>query len=277
MQKILGFLDVSSFIPVIEKSVILGFKALVTLGLGWILAAWISNAIKTVLIKSKLETTIRRSIHKIISVVLKAIVIAMVLNTLGVKMTVLAAVFGGFSIAIGLALKGNISNISDGVALLMTRHFKVGDFVDVGGDCGTVDRINLFTTELTTPNNQRLLIPNSTIFGSTLTNFASNPTRRIELLLGLSYSDDIEKAALVLKESLQSVEGVLADPGVDVYLTDFGDSSINYSIRVWCERTEFLKVRHRIIIKVKAVCDEHGFTIPFPQQDVHLFKEETPS
>lgn len=223
--------------------------------------------------RAPIDQTIKKSVQKIFSILFKGIVIAIVLSSVGVKLTIIVAMLGGFSIAIGLALKGNISNISDGITLLMNRQIKSGDFIEGAGFSGTVVRINFFNTELTTPSNPRLLVPNSVLFNTSVTNFSTLPTRRIDLVLGLSYEDNIEQATHVLKEAAHAVEGILKDPQVDVWLTEFGDSSINYSIRAWCNRADFLKTRHHLIVALKAACDKHGFNIPYPQRDVHLFQK----
>lgn len=275
MDNLKTLIELDSLTLLFKTYVLMTIKAFVILSLGWLISSWVSGVANTLMKQSPLEKTIRRSLHKFLSIILKGIVFIIVLSTFGIKMTVIAAILGGLSIALGLALKGNISNFSDGIILLVTRHFKAGDFIEGSGFSGTVERINIFTTELTTPNNQKIIVPNSKILSNTLTNFAANPTRRIELTIGLSYDDDIAKGAVVLKEAAQAVEGVLADPAVDVWLTEFADSSINYSLRAWCNRSDFLKVRHHLIIALKAACDQNNLTIPYPQQDVHLFQKES--
>jgi len=252
----------------------LSVKAILILVIGWIISDWLSKISASALERSPLDETFTKSLQKILSILLKGLVIAIMLSSIGVKLTIIISMLGGFSIAIGLALKGNISNISDGITLLMNRQIKVGDFVEGSGYSGTVSRIDFFNTELTSPTNQQVLVSNSSLFNDAIINFSRLPIRRIDLVLGLSYGDDIKAASDVLKDAAKSIEGVLEDPQVDVWLTEFGDSSINFSIRAWCNRTDFLRVRHNLIITLKKACDDHGYTIPFPQRDIHLISSK---
>lgn len=249
-------------------------QAVVILLVGFSLSSRIAKLTNAGLKKTTMDATPRRLLHQMISWSLKAIVFVVVLTMLGIKVTAIVAILGGLSLALGLSLKNNISNVADGIALLATKPFKVGDYIESGAGAGTVDRINLFTTELISPNNQRIFVPNSAIFKASITNFATLETRRIELAVGLGYDDDTEKGAAVLKAAVQSVESVLGEPGVDVWLTDFGDSSINYSIRAWCNRPDFLKTRHQMIVNIQKACEKEGLTIPFPQRDVHIYQEK---
>lgn len=262
---------IHSWMPQITQWTIGVVKALSILCVGWIISTWIASTVSRLLKKTTLETTIRRSLQSLIALSLKTIVLVIVLNSIGIKMTVITAIIGGISISLGLALKDNISDVANGLLLLITKPFKVGDSIESGSACGTIERINIFTTELKTYNNQKLIVPNSSLFNASITNLSALDTRRIDLAIGLSYTDDLEKGTRILKEAVQSVSTVLADPEVGVYLTDFGSSSINYTIRAWCNRTDFLATRHDIIIAIKKACDANDLSIPFPQQDIHLY------
>lgn len=265
---------IEQLIPIaIEWGFILA-KSIALLVVGWVVANWLSNRLHSVLVRLNVETTIRRSLKSALRVLLKAIVIVVALNMAGVQMTAMAAILGGLSISFGLALKGNISNVANGILLLINKPFKAGDFIEMGSVSGTVERIDLINTILKSLNNQKVIVPNSHFLSSALTNFSVHDTRRIEFAVGLSYDDDVDAGATQLKAAIQSVEGVLDDPGADVWLTDFGDSSINMSVRAWCNRSDFLAVRHNVIVCIQKACAKHGYSIPFPQRDVHVISPE---
>ena len=254
---------------------LMGIKAIIIGGIGWLVSNAMVRYVNTLLKKIDVEPTIRRSVYSVLNTVLKLLVIMIVLNGLGVKLTVLAAVLGGFSISFGLALKGNVANVANGILLLFSKPFLVGDYIEGAGIAGTVERINLLTTRLTTPNNQTIIVPNESLAGATLTNFNTNPTRRIELTFGLGYNDELASSIQVLTEAIQSLNGVLNDPPVAIWLTDFGESAINMSIRAWCHRGDFLEVRHGIILCLHTTCRQRGLSIPYPQRDIHII-DSTP-
>lgn len=245
-------------------------KALGVLVIGWMVSSWIANTLSESLKKLNMDTTIRRSLRSFVNTALKCGILILTISQLGVKMTLLAAVVGGLSISLGLALKGNISDIANGVLLLANKPFRAGDYIESGAASGTVERIDLLSTLLKTPNNQLVVVPNHVLTDNTLVNFNTNPTRRIELVLGISYSDNLDTSIDAIKEALKKVEGVLEDPSVDIWLTEFADSSINMSIRAWCERGDFLKVRHNVILAIHALSKTGAFSIPFPQRDIHM-------
>lgn len=270
LVQVTAILNSETLVPNVVEFAFISLKVALILVFGWPFSTWMSNRISELFKRVKMETTVRRSLKSLINVSLKAGILVFALSFTGIKMTILAAILGGLSISLGLALKGNISNVANGILLLANKPFKAGDFIETGSISGTVERIDLINTELKAPNNQKVIVPNSQLLNSSLTNFATHPTRRIELAVGLDYSDDIEKGAEDLKKAIQAVEGVLADPPVDVWLTGFGDSSIDMSVRAWCDRKDFLQIRHRVIIAIQKACATHGYSIPFPQRDVHM-------
>ncbi len=277
LDTIIAFLTMQfslvAMLPTLTKWGITALKMILLLIVGWPLSTSLANQISEFFKRIKMETTVRRSLKSLINVSLKGIILVILLSMTGIKMTVLAAVLGGFSISLGLALKGNISNVANGILLLTNKPFRAGDSIETGSLTGTVERIDLINTELKTPNNQKVIIPNSQLLNSALTNFATHPTRRIELVVGLSYSDNMQTACEQLKVAIQATEGVLTEPAVDVWLTDFGESSINLSVRAWCNRSDFLRVRHHVIITIQKACAAHGLSIPFPQRDIHMISD----
>lgn len=271
-------MDILNFLQTYQtQAIVITFRVLQVLTIlivGTMIATRIAGAFNAGLKKTKMDATARRLLHQIISWGLKTVVFVLALTMLGIKVTAIVAILGGLSLAFGLSLKNNISNVADGITLLATKPFKVGEYIESSAAAGTVDRINLFTTELISLNNQRIIVPNSSIFTASVTNFSSFETRRIELVVGLGYQDDAARGTEILKAAVATVETVLQDPAVDVWLTDFGESSINYSIRAWCKRPDFLKTRHQMIINIQKACEKEGLTIPFPQRDVHIFQEK---
>lgn len=249
-------------------------KLVIIVSIGWVLSGWLVNRLLRGLEKTRIEPTILILLHSLLGVLFKVGVIVFALSQVGLKMTMIVAVLGGLSLSLGLALKQNISHVANGISLVVNKPFRVGDFIECGSISGTVESVGLFNTLLMTPSNQRIVTPNSQLANSTVTNFNADSLRRIELVLGLSYDDNMSDATTILKDYLASVDGVHAEKPVDVWLTDFGDSSINMSIRAWCQRSDFLAVRHRLIVAIQSCCEQNNYTIPYPQRDIHMLTSQ---
>ncbi|MAI80128.1 MAG: mechanosensitive ion channel protein [Deltaproteobacteria bacterium] len=199
-----------------------------------------------------------------------AVVVIAVLQLFGIETTSLVAVIGAAGLAVGLALQGTLSSFAAGVLLLVTRPFKIGNFVSVGGSVGVVAEVNLFTTTLNTPDNIQIMVPNSSVYGATITNFSANPTRRIDLVIGISYDDDINKAIRLIEEILGQEERVLKDPAPVVAASELGDSSVNLIVRPWVDSKNFAATRGALIQALKEGLERGGCSFPYPQQDVHV-------
>jgi small conductance mechanosensitive channel len=197
-------------------------------------------------------------------------VLLAVLNLFGVQTASAIAVVGAAGLALGLALQGTLGNFASGVMLLIFRPFVVGHFVEVGGAIGTVREIGLFSTILNTADNIRVTIPNSQVFGQTIKNYSANPTRRIDLIMGVSYDDDLKVAQSVLERVLAADERVLADPAPLVAVDELGDSSVNFVVRPWCVAADYWSVRRDLVRACKEELEAAGCSIPYPQRDVHL-------
>ena len=193
---------------------------------------------------------------------------------MGVDTTSLIAIVGSLGLAIGLAIKDSISNFSSGVMLILFRPFTIGDFVEIAGVTGTVENITLTNTVLRSPDNQRIIVPNAQIMGNVITNVTGNPTRRIDLVLGISYNDDMKKAKEVLNSVVISQEGILKDPEPTIAVAELADSCVNLVVRPWVKRENYWIVRFELIERIKAAMDENGISIPFPQTDVHLNSQQ---
>ena len=199
-----------------------------------------------------------------------AVVVIAVLQLFGIQTTSLVAVIGAAGLAVGLALQGTLSSFAAGVLLLVTRPFKVGNFVSVAGSQGSVAEVTLFSTTLNTPDNIRIVIPNSAVYGATITNFSANATRRIDLVIGISYDDDIGKAISLIESILAKEERILEDPGPTVAVAELADSSVNLMVRPWVKSTDFGSTKAALMRALKEGIEEGGCSFPYPQQDIHV-------
>ena len=199
-----------------------------------------------------------------------AVVFISVLQLFGIQTTSLIAVIGAAGLAVGLALQGTLSSFAAGVLLLVTRPFKVGNFVSVAGSQGSVVEVTLFSTTLNTSDNIRIVIPNSAVYGATITNYSANETRRIDLVIGISYDDNIGKAIGLIESILAQEDRVLENPGPTVLVTELADSSVNLIVRPWVKATDFGATRGALMRALKEGIEEGGCSFPYPQQDVHV-------
>lgn len=199
-----------------------------------------------------------------------AVTVIAVLNQFGVQTASLIAVLGAAGLAIGLALQGTLSNVAAGVMLLMFRPFKVGDAVDAGGHSGAVKGINLFVTELATPDNVQILIPNAQVWGGAVKNFSAHATRRVDLTVGIGYGDSIDQAIAAVSETVGADQRVLPEPAAMIAVSELADSSVQLVIRFWCNSAHYWALRFAMIKAIKERLDRDGISIPYPQTDVHL-------
>jgi small conductance mechanosensitive channel len=244
----------------------------------FIIGKWLSWQLAilfgSVLEKKETEATLVSFLKNIVYYILLVAVVVAALGQLGVNTTSFLTIIGTAGLAIGLALKDSLGNFSSGVLLILFRPIKVGDFVIAGGEAGTVREISIFNTELATPDNQQVLVPNSAIMGNVITNVNGNPTRRIDLVIGISYDDDIKLAKETLTRIIQEEERLLADPEPTIAVAELADSSINLVVRPWVATEDYWQVRFDLIEKIKLELDKASIAIPFPQQDIHLFMEQ---
>jgi len=201
---------------------------------------------------------------------LLVLVIITALGTLGVNTTSFAAIIGAAGLAIGLALQANFSNFGAGVVILFLRPFKVGDFVEAGGATGSVEAIGIFNTTIKTGDNRVIIVPNSNIISGNIVNYSKEPIRRIDLVIGVGYDDDLKLVKETLEEILNSDERILKDPAPSVALAELADSSVNFNVRPWVKTEDYWSVRSDLLEKIKVTFDEKGINIPYPQLDVHL-------
>jgi small conductance mechanosensitive channel len=199
-----------------------------------------------------------------------AFTIIAVLNRFGVETTSFVAVMGAAGLAIGLALQGTLSSVAAGVMLLFFRPFKVGDYIDAAGIAGTVKKTTLFITEMATPDNVMMVVPNASLWGVPIHNYSTNPTRRLDLTVGIGYDDDMDKAQAALLALVEADARVLKDPAPMTAITNLGDNAVDVMVRFWCAAGDYWTVKFDLTKAIKASMDAQGISIPYPQRDVHL-------
>jgi small conductance mechanosensitive channel len=249
--------------------------ALAILILGWMIAGWIRSAVDKSLIKvPNMDGTLRPFLSNLVRWIVLAFVIVAVLNQFGVETTSMIAVIGAAGLAIGLALQGTLSNVASGVMLLILRPFKVGDFISAGSLSGTVVEIGLFTSELKTGDGVYIMAPNSQIWNTTITNFSRNSIRRIDIVVGVAYDDDLDVAQKALQSLMDGQALVLKNPASETMIKSLGDSSVNINMRCWVNTADYWDAFWALNKGAKAAVESAGCSIPFPQRDVHLFEDK---
>jgi small conductance mechanosensitive channel len=246
--------------------------ALAVLIIGRILCGWARKSVRRALENRRMDPSLVPFISNLVYYTLLVALLIAVLGIFGIETTSLIAVLGAAGLAVGLALQGTLSNFSAGVMLLIFRPFRVGDFVDVAGSAGTVAEVGLFSTTMNSPDNVRIIIPNSTIFGDIIKNFSANETRRNDIVLGVSYSDDLGRAIETVHAVLAKDERVLKDPAPTVAVAELADSSVNLVVRPWCNGGDYWPLRFDLVRRLKEEIEQAGCSIPFPQHDVHVHR-----
>lgn len=234
------------------------------------LAMWFSAIARKAMIKGSIEETLARFLSKLIYYALLAAVVIAAADQLGIKTTSFMAIFGAAGLAIGLALKDSLANFASGVMLILFSPFKVGDLVTAGGVTGKVQQIDIFSTIIMTPDNQKIIIPNSSITSDVITNVNAEATRRIDLVVGIGYDDDIKKAKNTLETLVQADSRILANPAPIIAVAELADSSVNLIVRPWVNTGDYWDVRLELTENIKIIFDEKGISFPFPQQEVHM-------
>lgn len=244
--------------------------ALLVLVIGNWLAKKFTSLFVIVMDRHKIDVTLVKFLRNIIYYAMMTAVVIAAAGQLGINTTSFLTVVGAASLAVGLALKDSLSNFSAGVMLILFRPFKVGDAVTVAGETGTVQEITVFSTILNTADNQRKILPNNIITRATITNITANPTRRIDMVFGIGYDDDIKQAEKIMKEIVEKDSRVLADPPVTIAVAELADSSVNFVVRPWVKTGDYWNVKFALTEKIKCAMDDAGISIPYPQQDVHM-------
>jgi small conductance mechanosensitive channel len=250
-------------------------KAAAIFFIGRFVANLIANLAHKALSKARVDPTLNKFVKNLLYTGLLAFVIISALNALGVDTASAAVILGAAGLAIGLALQGSLSNFAAGVLMIIFKPIRLNDFVVVGGATGTVKEIGIFNTIIAGPDNVRIIVPNSQVTGGNITNYTVNGTRRVDLVIGVSYEDDIKKAKEVMLAVLTEHPKVLKSPAPFVGVKELADSSVNYAVRPWCNAADYLDVYFDITENVKYALEANGLTIPFPQRDVHMTNAPT--
>ncbi|MBO6838361.1 MAG: mechanosensitive ion channel [Alphaproteobacteria bacterium] len=251
-------------------------EALIILVVGLWLASWLSGAARRTLDKYKrIDSTLKPLFASLIRYTIVIMTIIAILSQFGVQTASIIAILGAAGLAIGLALQGTLQNIAAGIMLLILRPFRVGDFIDAGPVSATVDEIGLFTSQFTTVDGIYVSCPNSSLWNSKITNYSRNNKRRMDLVVGISYEDDIGKAVDILMGLMQKDDRVLKDPAPQCMVTTLGDSSVNLTMRMWALSSDFWALKWDMTRWSKEKVEEGGLSIPFPQRDVHLIPAPT--
>jgi small conductance mechanosensitive channel len=256
-----------------EFLMIYGLKivaAIATFVIGRVAIGVLIRMVRRLLKRSNADETLVKFLISLTRITLLILLFIMVLGALGVQTASFIAILGAAGLAVGFALQGSLSNFASGVMLIIFRPFKTGDYVEAGGTSGAVEQIAIFNTIMKTPDNKKVIIPNSKITGDTITNYSANDTRRIDLVFGTGYGDDLRKAKDTLMHIVTADSRILKDPVPVVAVSELADSSVNFVVRPWVKTADYWNVYFDLTEKVKLTFDQQGISIPFPQRDINL-------
>jgi len=243
-----------------------------------IIGLWIIKGIKKIVTKAlekgNVEISLQRFLISMIGIGLKILLLISVASMVGIATTSFVAMLGAATFAVGLALQGSLSNFAGGVLILLLKPFKVSDTIEAQGFVGKVHEIQIFNTLIKTFDNKMIYIPNGSLSNGNITNYSQEPIRRVDMTFGISYGDDIKKAKDILKTLVENDSRILKDPAPLIAVSNLGDSSVDFAVKVWCDTVEYWNVYFDMQENVKMTFDKEGISIPFPQTDVHLFNED---
>lgn len=246
--------------------------AIITLIIGLWVIGMILRGVSKVMQKRNVDASLAPFLKSLLSALLKILLIISVIGMVGVEMTSFVAIIGAAGLAVGLALQGTLQNFAGGVIILLLKPFKAGDVIDAAGYIGSVKEIQIFNTIMKTPDNKTIIIPNGTLANSSMTNYSTEETRRVDWTFGVGYGDSAEKTREVLGKLIKADERILKDPEPFIALSALGDSSVNFVVRVWAQSGDYWGVFFDMNENVYKAFDEAGLNIPFPQMDVHVHK-----
>ncbi|MBN1968957.1 MAG: mechanosensitive ion channel [Candidatus Delongbacteria bacterium] len=262
-------IDYESIFATYGKNLLTSLAVLV---IGRILGSFVLRGFDKIFKRSGMDDTLSRFIHGILKAVLIVVVLILALDMLGINTTSLVAVLGAAGLAVGLALKDSLSNFASGVMLVIFRPFKKGDFVDTAGITASVEVIGIFSTSFITADNKQIVVPNSKIYGSVITNFSKMDTRRVDITVDISYSSSIHRAKELLDEIAKSNDKILTDPAPFIAVSELATSSIKLVLRTWVKSEDFWDVKFNTLEQIKLTFDKHGIEIPFNQLQIHTSK-----
>jgi small conductance mechanosensitive channel len=240
---------------------------------GKIVKKVVSSGITKVLKTKNVDETISRFVIHLVGMSITVFVFIAIMAQLGIQTASFIAIIGAASFAVGLALQGALSNFAAGVLLMLFRPFKIGDIINVAGKTGKVSAISVLVTELITPDNKKIILPNSKVMSDTISNFTALGEMRVDLVIGVGYGDDLDHVKKTLADELSKNEMILAEPPVQIAVESLGDSCVNFAVRPWCKSENYWSVKFDLLEAIKKRFDKENINIPYPQQDVHIISQ----
>ena len=265
------------FTRVVELLTVYGIKIIAAIAI-FIIGRWVAKGVthlvERMMQKRDVDATLTGFVTNLSYIALLAFVIIAALNQLGIQTASFVVVLGAAGLAVGLALQGSLSNFAAGVLMIIFRPFRVGDYIEGAGVAGTVEAIQIFTTQLNSPDNKTIIVPNAAITGDNIVNYSTKGTRRVDFVFGIGYEDDIDQARQIIGDIFAQDERVFKDPEPVVVVSELADSSVNLTARVWSTSADYWGIFFDVTEKVKKAFDANGISIPFPQQDVHIHEHK---
>ncbi len=262
----------------IDLGVDFGIKlatALAIFLIGKFIIRLIVGTISKVMTNQAVDKTLKTFICNFVQISLMVVVVIASIGALGVETTSFIAIVGTAGLAVGLALQGSLSNFASGVLIVLFRPYRVGDFIEAAGIMGSVDQVQILTTILKTGDNKQIIVPNSQIMDSIITNYSANDTRRVDMVIGVSYDDDLDKVRKTLQNLIATEERILDEPATTIAVSALADSSVNFVVRPWVKSSDYWGVMFDMTEAIKKRFDKEGISFPYPQQDVHLYNQGT--
>ena len=248
--------------------------AIVIFYVGRVVVRMITRGIRKVMDARQVDKTLVTFVSNLVNMILMVVVVIAAVGALGVQTTSFIAILGAAGLAVGLALQGSLSNFAAGVLIIIFRPYKVGDWIEGAGVSGSVVEVQILTTILKTGDNKQVIVPNSQIMGSIITNYSANDTRRVDMVVGVSYEDDLDKVRKTIEELVAADDRILDEPAPTVAVSELADSSVNFVVRPWVKTPDYWGVMFALTEAIKKRFDQDGISFPFPQQDVHLYKHD---
>ena len=257
------------------KGIDFGINVVIALAifyLGKMVISLVVRGIRKVMQRQEVDKTLETFVCNLVRMVLLVIVVIAAIGQLGIQTTSFIAIFGAAGLAVGLALQGSLSNFAAGVLIVLFRPYRVGDFIEAAGISGVVEQVQILTTILKTGDNKQIIVPNGQIMDSIITNYSANDKRRVDMVVGVSYDDDLDKVRSTIEELIAAEERVLEEPACTIAVSALADSSVNFVVRPWVKTADYWGVMFDLTEAIKKRFDKEGISFPFPQQDVHLYK-----
>lgn len=246
--------------------------ALLIFYVGRIAIGLIVRGLRKVMRKQDVDKTLETFVCNLVRMALLVVVVIAAIGALGIQTTSFIAIFGAAGLAIGLALQGSLSNFAAGVLIVLFRPYRVGNYIEGAGISGTVEQVQILTTILITPDNKEIIVPNSQIMNSIITNYSANDTRRVDMVVGVSYDDDLDKVRGTIEDLVAADDRILDEPACTIAVSTLAESSVNFVVRPWVKSADYWGVKFEMTEAIKKRFDKEGISFPFPQQDVHLYK-----